>query len=295
MPSSIHPILSACLMFAAVVLPRHVAAEAPPAMDLEAFRGHAPMADVLLLGTFHFKDAGRDGYKPEVDVDILSEPRQRELAEVLDALAAFRPTKIAIEAQGDWARRIVDAEYPAFLEGTFELPANEVYQVGFRLAKRLGHKTLHPVDAQGRRYDGLPEDGAAYAASTGQQDLLKSPWDERYTALYRHDDQAKANQSLRDTLLAMNTEERLLAGHGHYLLGGIALGKGDEYPGADHVSGWWYNRNLRIFANIRRIAEPGDRILVLIGAGHVPIIRHALQASPEFRLVEVAQVLDKDT
>lgn len=293
-----HRLFSKSIVFLAllVALQPQGAAAHPATMDMEAFQAHAPMAEVLLLGTFHFKDAGLDGYKPEVDIDILSEVRQREVAEVVDALATrFRPTKIAVEARGDWARRIVDKEYPAHLQGGFELPANEVYQVGFRLAKQLEHATLYPVDAAGRRYENLPTDGdgMAYARALGQEGLLQGPWSERYAALHRHEDLAKAGRPLRDTLLAMNTEERLLAGHGQYLLGGIALGTGDGYPGADHVSGWWYNRNLRIFANIRRIAEPGDRILVLIGAGHVPIIRHAVQASPEFRLVEVSDALGR--
>ena len=59
-------------------------------------RCHRHGADQL-LGTFHFSDAGLDDYKPKHDVDILSEKRQAELAEVLEALAAYRPTKIAVE------------------------------------------------------------------------------------------------------------------------------------------------------------------------------------------------------
>ncbi len=43
-----------------------------------AFGG--PRAQLLLLGTFHFKDAGLDGYKPKHDVDILSEEGQKQVA-----------------------------------------------------------------------------------------------------------------------------------------------------------------------------------------------------------------------
>ena len=54
----------------------------------------------------------------------------------------------------------------------------------------------------------------------------------------------------------------------------------------------WYNRNLRIFQNLQRITEgPGERILLVIGAGHVPIIRHAVISSPEYELVEVDQLI----
>jgi len=33
--------------------------------------------------------------------------------------------------------------------GTHELTRNEIEQVGFRLAKKLGHRTVYPVDADG--------------------------------------------------------------------------------------------------------------------------------------------------
>jgi hypothetical protein len=154
---------------------------------------------------------------------------------------------------------------------------------------------LEFVDVLGRSYPDEPDDLTKTAEALGQGELMKSPWDARFTALYRHGDQTKASRSLRETLLTMNTPERLMAGHGHYLLGQMALGTDTEYPGADSVSGWWYNRNLRIFANIRRLMKPGDRVLVVIGAGHVPIIRHAVQASPEMKLIEVSTILGNES
>lgn len=269
--------------------------EVPETLTLDEFQAYPPKAKVLLLGTFHFKDAGKDSYKPETDIDIRSEQRQDELREVLDLIVErFGPTKIALEADGAWAERMRSESYPAYLrDETDELGPNEVYQVGFRLGRELGLEELYFIDASGRRYADLPEDTEAYAAEKGQSHLLQNPWDARYFALYRNGDRKKADQTLREIWLDMNRPERLLAGHGHYVLSSIALGDGEEYPGADHVTGWWYNRNLRIFANIHRIAEQDDRILVLIGAGHVPILRHAIQASPEFELVEVSEVLGK--
>ena len=69
------------------------------------------------------------------------------------------------------------------------------------------------------------------------------------------------------------------------------VGVGDEYIGADWATAW-FNRNLRIFANLQRITErPDERILLVIGAGHVPILRHCVQASPEYELVEVQEYL----
>jgi Family of unknown function (DUF5694) len=261
-----------------------------PADPHDWFTAEHADAELLILGMFHFKDAGHDTYKPEVDVDILSERRQAELAELLDRLAAFAPTKILIEVGFDRQAEF-EERYHDYLAGEFEITANEIYQVGFRLAQRLGHQRLYAVDADGRSYPGLPEDVAAYAAEHGQAGLLESPWDERYTALYRADDHAKAGQTLIEHLLYLNSPERLRIGHGHYVLRSIALGTATEYPGADQLTGWWYNRNLRIFANVARVTESGDRLLLLIGAGHVPILRHAADASPELHLVDVATVL----
>jgi hypothetical protein len=110
-------------------------------------------------------------------------------------------------------------------------------------------------------------------------------------AWYAHGDQQKMARTLRETLLAGNTEEALLRGHGHYLVDRFKVGAGDDYPGPDRITAW-FNRNLRIFANLQRITErPDEHILLIIGGGHVPILRHCVQASPEYDLVEVRDLL----
>jgi hypothetical protein len=79
-----------------------------------------PKAQVLLLGLFHFKDAGLDGFKPQHPFDINSPERQAELADVLRRLAAFQPTRIAIEGKADW-QATANERYAGFLAGTFSL------------------------------------------------------------------------------------------------------------------------------------------------------------------------------
>lgn len=263
-------------------------AAGPETLTLAEFRaGGPPSAPLLVLGTFHFKDAGLDAYKPETDFDALSPARQEEIEEVIARLEKFAPKKIALEARRENAPALQE-RYATYRRGEFELPANEIYQLGFRLAKRLGHEQVYFVDEHARRHElDAPE---AVAKKCGQDVNDAGPWNERFFALYRRDDQAKARMTLRETLLYMNSEERLQAGHGHYLVGGFHLGCGDDYWGADQATGW-YNRNLRIFHNMGRLREPAQPMLLIIGAGHVPIIRHAAMASPEFEWVEVADVL----
>ncbi len=275
-----------------------------------------PPAQVMLLGTFHFQDSGLNRYKAQHDVGILSEPRQREVEEVVACLARFQPTKIAVERRPDRQAEI-DREYRAYLDGEFPLPAGEVHQLGFRLAKRLGHARVYGVDAWGRYYapaidleqyaanrstgelqqflaedlDFDPvRDLTAYARGHGQEQLTSEWWPyfERRAA---RSDEAKTRRTLRETLLLCNAEASILDEHGPYLVDWFKVGQGNEYPGVDWVTAW-YSRNLRIFANLQRITGgPHERILLIIGGGHVPILRHCVQASPEYTLVEVAEYL----
>ena len=256
-----------------------------------------PQAKILLLGTFHFKDAGLDAYKPEFDIDAGSPERQAQIVELIDALARFAPTRVAVEVRPD-RQEALDRSFQSYLEGRFELTSNEIHQLGFRLAKKLGHERVWAVDARARYYEPYV-DPDEWAIANGQAKRLDAALDMRYSALYRYEDQLKTRETLRQTLLRLNSEERLLRSHGHYLIGAFEVGdagasaEGERYPGVDGRTAW-YNRNLRIFANLQRLNErPNERILVIIGAGHVPILRHAVQASPQYELVEVAEVLGR--
>jgi hypothetical protein len=63
------------------------------------------------------------------------------------------------------------------------------------------------------------------------------------------------------------------------------------YESADRIMNW-YNRELRIFANLNRITEfPNDRVLLIVGARHLKILRDLALDSPQFCLVEVENYL----
>jgi hypothetical protein len=47
----------------------------------------------------------------------------------------------------------------------------------------------------------------------------------------------------------------------------------------------WFRRNMRIFGNIVRLVEsPGERVLVIYGAGHLGWLQYHFANDPEFRL-----------
>jgi hypothetical protein len=278
------------LLLAAAVTPAAAAAQ-------DAFAG-VERAEILLLGTFHFDDRGLDSYKPAFPWDPLTAAHQREIEDVVQRLARFRPTRIALEWPAG-RQAALDSAYQAYRAGRAALGPNEREQIGFRLARRLGHDRVYAVDAPARgffqdwtqaQYDSAVArlmEGADPALLRRQEDL-----DRRYAALHRFDDSLKTTVPLRETLLRANAADDLRVSHGEYLYGSFHLGRGDDYLGPD-MRTRWYNRNLRIFHNLLRItASPADRLLLLIGAGHVPILRHAAEASPEYRLVEAAAYLE---
>lgn len=80
---------------------------------------------------------------------------------------------------------------------------------------------------------------------------------------------------------------------GNYLTGIFKYEtKENEFFGPDFVTGWWFNRNLRILRNIQKInAKPTDRILVIFGAGHMNLLNLLFDSSPEYKLVKVNDYL----
>jgi hypothetical protein len=256
----------------------------------------APKAELLFLGVFHFDDKGLDTYKPKFKLDVLSSERQREIEEVVEQLAAFRPTVVAVEALPSEQARL-DSAYASYQSGDHRLGTNEIYQLGFRLAKRAHLQRVTAADAESRSYMTEAE-AMARVKSLGlnidsvMRAIQSDPWSLRYQRLYAYDDSIKTVRPLAEHLRYINSAERLRLAHGAYVVGSFKLGPNADYLGVDDAT-QWYNRNLRIFSNLQSMSSgPSDRIVVIIGAGHVPILRFLAQSSPEFRLREPAEFLE---
>lgn len=245
---------------------------------------------ILLVGTFHMSYPNLDAHvtKKEDQVDVNDKKRRAEMRELLDYLARFRPTKIAIER---WPNSNENEEYSKYLAGELELSRNEIHQIGYRLGKQFGHKELVLSDAgtlirtlynDPRNEDMIPMLDSIYAGwdfSSPHNKIAK-----RYRKLYKMEDQAMAGNTLLDIFKYENDPYRIRRGHGAYLVGDFELG---ESRGADALAMHWYARNLRIYRNIQRsVTSPEDRILVLYGAGHLGILRQQFESSPEFELVD---------
>jgi hypothetical protein len=268
--------------------------ESNPITDPNQFVGNHK-ANTMVLGVFHFDNPGLDSYKRKFSFDILEDKRQKELDTLLEKMAEYNPTKILIESNRIKSDSIINDRYSKYLKGTFDIDdkSNEVYQIAFKLAKKLGHKKVYASDASadwfGVELDWDNYDEDAYLKKLGQFEKTKR-YD--YESFYQLDDSLKTVQSLTQHFISINDLENRLKDHQAYLTETILIGAGDNYLGADSVAKW-YRRNLRIFANAYDLTDfdQEERLLLIYGSGHVWQLSQLFTDSPDYNYVEVNKYL----
>ncbi len=236
---------------------------------------------ILVLGTYHM--GGSSDYIQTSADDVLSPRRQREIEALVDALAAFRPTKIMVEAP--LARdSALNARYRGYVAGRDTLRRNEIDQIGLRLAKRLGHSRVYaidfPQDEDIRRVVGW----AAQHGDTGFVSMVQ-----RFGARMQASTDSLRGLTITEYLRRLNSPAEDALGHSAYLRA-ARVGRDTTYVGADLVAGR-YARNLKIFANLARLTEPGDRVLVIYGASHGKLLRDFVRESADLELVDTNRYL----
>ena len=134
---------------------------------------------IMILGSGHLANWGADRINYRMD-DVLAPKRQAELQALAEQLAQFKPTKIAVEVDERWGAKLQE-EYNGYLKGNFQLERHEIHQIGFRLAKDMGHPKVYGVDyfrddpmVREDREDHLTDYGA-FAEANNQMHLLGSP------------------------------------------------------------------------------------------------------------------------
>jgi hypothetical protein len=233
-----------------------------------------PLAEVLVLGTYHMDNPGRDIFNLQAD-DVLTQKRQAEMRELLDVLARFHPTKIAIEASSDSPK--IDM-YRKYLAGKHELSRDEREQIGFRLAKELGQPTVFGIDIQGDFPFAPVQD---YAKAHGRDKELESLMAEVGKMVQENNEFLKSH-SILQMMRHINSPEsvrRDMAGYAMF----AHFGEEDDYAGAQLLTDW-YERNMRIHTHLLNIIQPGDRVLVIYGSGHLGLLRQNVLSDPTLEL-----------
>ena len=236
---------------------------------------------VMILGTYHMENPGRDLGNVKAD-DVRGEKRQKEIAEVITAIKKFKPTRVAVEIPD---QKYVE-HYAKYLNGKYELAANEVDQIGFRLAKEMNLKQVSTIDWQGN----FDFDKVIASAKANNQNAIAENF--MMTGKSEADKQSELlkTKSIIEIYRYLNDERRMDEWHGFYM-SLLRVGAGNDYAGADLVRDW-YERNLKIYSNIARLADsPNERIFVIIGAGHLKLLQQFVKDSGELELVQANKYL----
>lgn len=249
-----------------------------------AHEANAPEpVQVLVLGSFHMSTVRVDGFNPNVS-DVLGERRQKELAELVESLASFEPTKVALEATPGSG---IHLDYEEYLAGDFEPAADERHQVGFRVAEESGLASVQGVD----HFVAMDTAGLfAWAMENGQAALAQASMQAYVEANSRWSAKFMEEHSLKEIYRAFNSPETDALLHSAFV-GAVRIGTDQEPVGADLLAEW-YDRNVRILRNVAELAEPGDRILLIYGAVHRRILIDLLRSMPGFQVVDTHSFLE---
>lgn len=241
---------------------------------------------VMILGTYHMANPGADAANIQAD-DVMTEKRQDELQALAEQLAAFNPTKVAIESPyGDTSRTFM---YRAVQQGLSldSLGPNETYQIAFRLANMLGHETVYPIDH--RMNINPPSIGALFSEHPDRMDYFENRIAGVQDSLNYWTENVLMKNSIANFLAVMNSDRLIELNHSLYLEFVKELWSGDYLSGAEMLS-LWYERNLRIFQNVIRITDfedKNERILIVMGQGHAKLLRDFVQDADYYEFVDV--------
>lgn len=242
---------------------------------------------VMVLGTYHFAGGNQDVLTVATD-NVLTERRQRELVAVADALATYQPTVIFTE-RVTRPPDYVDTSFSAFSEAQLRTVADERVQIAYRLAKRVDVSRVHGIDE--RPTDSEPDyfpfgKLMAHAAATGQKSQLDALLEQT---------QAMVNGFTRE-MKDLPMAERLARVNAgpmskpdvYYEL--AAFDVAEQQPAAE-LQAYWFMRNAKIWSKLRDLVRPGDRALVVFGAGHKFWLEHMARHSKGFEVVDPVPIL----
>lgn len=241
---------------------------------------------ILVLGTFHFA-SNQDAIKSS-EIDILGAQRQAEIQELNDKLAAFAPDRIMVEWKVVEDQPFVDSTYAEYLADRFTLRKNEVYQVAYRQARRSHTGPPQCIDADGF----FLFDTLNYAAAKCGMTAWFEAYMDSVVQLVMEEDSLRAHKSITEALRRLNSAEGTRTALAvNSVFAAARLGPLGDDAGAEFL-GQWYLRNIRMYANICRSTRDADqRVLVIVGNGHRPIIEQMLRADPDWEVIEAERYL----
>jgi len=262
------------LLVLAGMLPLAAGAQTPASDALPSCA--AGQLEVMVVGTYHMANPGLDAVNTEAD-DVFSDRRQAEISDLVDRLERFKPDRVLVEAA--YGDRRIHERYVAYLADEHELTRNETDQIGYRLARQLGHESVYPIDYP------MFQDSTAYefyVAHNPEAKEMGAAFSAGWGAEAQADSARLRSSTVAEYLVYLNGPDLWSFGlDSRYMLAtSVQLAEYDQYAGADMLTSW-YKRNLRMLTNLHRsVGEDDERVLMLVGSGHNKILWELIDTSP---------------
>ncbi|WP_371189385.1 DUF5694 domain-containing protein [Thalassotalea maritima] len=257
------------LLLAALCLPTSVQAEEKPS--------------VMIMGTFHFANPGKDVVKTHI-IDVRTDKNQQYIERFTSRVSEqYAPTHVLIECPPNKQEKYTD-RFNEYKAGAFDLPVNENFQLGFRIALKSNASVVC--------YD---EREISWNAKGLMQWLdkengkNKSAFDNAIKEITEQHTRLHQNKELPHILLVHNQDDKDTQNKSLYIRLNH-VGSGDKFEGADAAASWWH-RNFRMYANVQHYAQPGTRVFVLGGQGHTAILKDLLALDPDRTAASVIPLL----
>ncbi|MDZ7690172.1 MAG: DUF5694 domain-containing protein [Balneolaceae bacterium] len=100
----------------------------------------------------------------------------------------------------------------------------------------------------------------------------------------RSHDSLYSNSTIRE-ILRSNNQEEYLGRQRNYYAQTAAVGADTTWVGSNLVTEW-HRRNIRIFGHLAKITNPDDRVIVIFGSGHAPLLRYFVESSQDMELID---------
>jgi hypothetical protein len=240
-------------------------------------------AQVMLFGVFHFSNPGADVVKTD-QIDVMTDENQAYLEALSARISNFNPTVVLLEFSPE-QEPTMQERFEKYVQGQFELPSNEVYQLGFRVAALSEADTIHGFDETNVQWKAEPLFEYLENVDTQTNARMSALIEETS----RDQREAHGNLSLAELLERTNDPDLDARNRSLYILTNH-VGDHDNFVGADAAASWWH-RNFRMYAYVQRYAKPGERVLVIGGQGHIAILRQFLADDPDRTAVDVRPYL----
>ncbi|MDC6365564.1 MULTISPECIES: DUF5694 domain-containing protein [Flavobacteriaceae] len=238
---------------------------------------------IMIVGTFHFNR------------EVLEEESQENISKLVKALSEFNPTKVVIEWEPSLSKK-TNNEYHSYLKDSFDISTleNEIYQLGFRIAKEAKNDSIYLFDNQTEYIGSLENfsfdsfakyanenDGGFY--NKHEKDLIET---------YNHNQEVFNNLNIYDQIALRNSQIAQKINEQRMHMYEIRVGIQKNWIGPDWL-GRWYQRNIRMVGNILKMNQKGDRILVIVGDNHKWTLDMLLENIPDFEVVSSWDYLKK--